>query len=308
MNKLAYNTLAAFAATGMHKTAGPADAAAKYLSDPENIKDLAIGLGTGIGTYALTGLTPLKKSKAARILAALTAGGGAAYFGKDIRGIGNQAVAGVKSLITNPKQLTRAEQRAAVAAASEKERAVELKQLQDQVTQETTDIKEDFLDYKERENQARLNAEHAAKMRDLAAEPGRVLEQQREQWKQEIAEPMTRATEAAEAAAAQEAKLRQEIADIDKRPNWFTRKYVNEPVSAWRAWNNWLGDTLTGAFITDEEEERIRKTLAAMQAGVTARDERNKANLAAELLGKGVPTWQVNKAVANIHNHEGETY
>ena len=77
----------------MLKTAGALDGIKNWFSNKDNLKDLAIGAGTGLGagalTYGLTGLTGM--SRKARILSALgvgaAAGGTAGYFGKDIRGL-----------------------------------------------------------------------------------------------------------------------------------------------------------------------------------------------------------------------------
>lgn len=62
------------------------DSAKTWLSDPENLKNLGVGAGLGLGTYALTGLIPgLRKNKALRLLLGLGVGGAGGYFGSDIR-------------------------------------------------------------------------------------------------------------------------------------------------------------------------------------------------------------------------------
>ena len=62
------------------------DAVSQWFSNPENLKNLGVGAGLGLGSYMLTGAIPgLRKKKALRLLLSLGIGGLSGYFGTDIR-------------------------------------------------------------------------------------------------------------------------------------------------------------------------------------------------------------------------------
>lgn len=54
--------------------------------DPQVLKNILIGTGAGLGTYALSSFLPgARQNRLARLLASLGVGLGTGYFGNDIR-------------------------------------------------------------------------------------------------------------------------------------------------------------------------------------------------------------------------------
>lgn len=54
--------------------------------DPQTLKNILLGAGAGLGTYALSSFLPgARQNRLARLLASLGVGLGTGYFGNDIR-------------------------------------------------------------------------------------------------------------------------------------------------------------------------------------------------------------------------------
>ena len=54
--------------------------------DPQTLKNVLLGAGAGLGTYALSSFLPgARQNRLARLLASLGVGLGTGYFGTDIR-------------------------------------------------------------------------------------------------------------------------------------------------------------------------------------------------------------------------------
>lgn len=86
------------------------DSAKGWLSNTDKLKNLGVGAGLGLGTYALTGLIPgLKKNRALRLLLGLGAGGAGTYFGGGIRDFADLQARRFKNRFLPNKELQRQE-------------------------------------------------------------------------------------------------------------------------------------------------------------------------------------------------------
>lgn len=93
--------------------------------DPQVLKNILLGAGAGLGTYALSSFLPgARQNRLARLLASLGVGLGTGYFGTDIRNwFGNRsgkkpaapAVPGVKTPAQVANQMQAAGKQAAGA-------------------------------------------------------------------------------------------------------------------------------------------------------------------------------------------------